>query len=282
MVIAIGQESGEDTQILARAFSGFRNAHGLVVANGSPPEIRIYDTTGTLVQRIGRPGGGPGEFQQLTWIAALGDSIAALDADALRISIFDASGRFARAVRIDAAEYGGAGWLGVVDGGFAVGITQRADPRQLAPGGMARDSFSVVVVSATGEARANSPSIGGAWWQRIASASDSPIAMRLLGSRWDTVQLAAPSATASTTPQPVLHTEIVAGPSSEIWIADTLVTPDGMRRWRVLDAAGRPRAVLQLPASISLWAIGSDWLLGRAITAESVEQVQLWRLVPRP
>jgi hypothetical protein len=309
LIVAIGQESGEDAQIIARVFSGFRNARGLVIANGTPPEIRIYDTSGALVQRIGRSGGGPGEFQHLTWIAALGDSIAALDAHALRISIFDASGRFARAIRIDAAEYGGAEWLGVVDAGFALGIARRADPRQLAPGGMARDSFSVVVVSAIGEAGAISPSIGGAWWQRLASAtdvrirmlesgpralvtqgagqlllsaSDSPTALRLLASRWDTVQIAAPSGTSSDTPQPVLRTEIVAGPSREIWIADTLVTPDAMRRWQVLDAAGMPRAVLQLPASLSLWAVGADWLLGKAVTPESVEQVQLWTLVQRP
>ncbi len=309
LAVAIGQESGEDAQILARVFSGFRNARGLVVANGTPSEIRIYDTSGTLVQRIGRPGGGPGEFQHLTWITALGDSIAALDALALRISIFDASGRFARAIRIDAAEYGGAEWLGVVDGGFALGIARRADPRQLAPGGMARDSFSVVLVSAVGEARAISPPIGGAWWERIVSAtdvrirklesgpralvtqsagqlllsaSDSPAALRLLDSRWDTVQMAPPAAISSSTPQPVLRAEIVAGLSGEIWIADTLVTPDAMRRWQVLDATGKPRAVLQLPASLSVWAVGADWLLGRAVTPESVEQVQLWNLVQRP
>lgn len=55
----------------------------------------LFDSTGTLVRRIGRQGAGPGEFSQGNGIVALADTgIAFLDSQNARVSFFAANGDF--------------------------------------------------------------------------------------------------------------------------------------------------------------------------------------------
>jgi hypothetical protein len=71
----------------------------IVVASTGTNALDLYSPTGEHLRTIGRPGGGPGEFQTLFWVGRLpGDSIAAWDAALGRLSVFTPAGDFARAV----------------------------------------------------------------------------------------------------------------------------------------------------------------------------------------
>lgn len=65
----------------ARATSAGRRSNGdIIVANTGPAKIRIYNPSGSLMQSIGRKGGGPGEFQFLQRVEVIrGDTIDAYD-----------------------------------------------------------------------------------------------------------------------------------------------------------------------------------------------------------
>jgi hypothetical protein len=60
-----------------------------VVANGGNHELRWYEPNGQFVERVGREGGGPGEFRSLTGVARLGtDSVMAWDRRNQQVSVF--------------------------------------------------------------------------------------------------------------------------------------------------------------------------------------------------
>ena len=63
--------------------------------------IFLFDSSGTLVRRIGRQGSGPGEFSQGNGMIAMADTgIAFLDAQSARISFFTANGDFRTSVPV--------------------------------------------------------------------------------------------------------------------------------------------------------------------------------------
>ena len=65
----------------------------IAVANGGTQEIRYYGAAGEYVRTVGGAGGGPGEFQFLSWIRGLpGDSLLAYDMRQRRLSTFDSTG----------------------------------------------------------------------------------------------------------------------------------------------------------------------------------------------
>jgi hypothetical protein len=71
----------------------------IVVASAGSNALDLYAPTGEHLRTVGRPGGGPGEFQALFWVGRLpGDSIAAWDASLGRLSVFSPAGDFVRAV----------------------------------------------------------------------------------------------------------------------------------------------------------------------------------------
>lgn len=71
----------------------------IVVASAGTNALDLYAADGRHLRTIGRVGGGPGEFQALFWVGRLsGDSIAAWDAAASRLSVFSPAGEFVRAV----------------------------------------------------------------------------------------------------------------------------------------------------------------------------------------
>jgi len=101
--LTIGSVSGDPDQELDQV-SGAVGLAGdrIVVANGGRMELLFYDIEGKLLGRAGGRGSGPGEFQSLEWVARFGpDSVLALDVWGQRVSYFDASGHFARSVRLE-------------------------------------------------------------------------------------------------------------------------------------------------------------------------------------
>ncbi len=69
----------------------------MVVANSGSGELRFYSPAGEFLAASGGQGGGPGEFQGLTYLTATAhDSLIAFDRQNRRISVFDPEGRFAR------------------------------------------------------------------------------------------------------------------------------------------------------------------------------------------
>ncbi|HEX6068216.1 MAG TPA: hypothetical protein VFZ18_00285 [Longimicrobiaceae bacterium] len=63
----------------------------LYVLEGSIPEIRVFSPEGALRRRIGRRGGGPGEFQSARF-GLLGDTLWTVDSRLNRITLFDRLG----------------------------------------------------------------------------------------------------------------------------------------------------------------------------------------------
>jgi hypothetical protein len=73
----------------------------VIVADGQMNEVRMYDAGGRYVRTIGRKGGGPGEFQGLWNLFLLpGDTVAAHDYMASRLTLFAPGGALARTVTL--------------------------------------------------------------------------------------------------------------------------------------------------------------------------------------
>jgi hypothetical protein len=94
-VTAIGLVNGPADQELAYVSGARRLRDGrVVIANGKPIELRIFDAHGTLVRRIGRTGDGPGEFRgRLDLLPAGGDSLLVYDQGSQRLSLFGLDGK---------------------------------------------------------------------------------------------------------------------------------------------------------------------------------------------
>jgi 6-bladed beta-propeller len=64
----------------------------IFVANGLRPDLFVFDKEGQFVQRIGRPGAGPGEFQRISKILITsGDTLRVYDGANARETVFDPS-----------------------------------------------------------------------------------------------------------------------------------------------------------------------------------------------
>ena len=94
-VTAIGVVDGPADQELAGVSGARRLRDGrVVIANGKPLELRLYDAHGKLLRRIGRTGDGPGEFRgRLDLVPAGGDSLFVYDQGSQRLSLFGPDGK---------------------------------------------------------------------------------------------------------------------------------------------------------------------------------------------
>ncbi|HEY8062044.1 MAG TPA: hypothetical protein VID74_04560 [Gemmatimonadales bacterium] len=94
-VTAIGLVDGPADQELAGVSGARRLRDGrVVIANGKPLELRVYDAHGTFLRRIGRTGDGPGEFRgRLDLLPAGGDSLLVYDQVTQRLSLFGPDGK---------------------------------------------------------------------------------------------------------------------------------------------------------------------------------------------
>ncbi|HEX2209769.1 MAG TPA: hypothetical protein VHG93_18960 [Longimicrobium sp.] len=98
-LLDVGVVDGEAAYQLDDVAGVVRLSDGrIVVADGGSHELRFFSPEGKHLVSAGREGGGPGEFQRISWIgAAPGDSVLAFDSQASRISVFASDGTFARA-----------------------------------------------------------------------------------------------------------------------------------------------------------------------------------------
>ena len=69
----------------------------IVVADRSLPAIVHFSAKGTLTKTVGRKGKGPGEFDDLTWMAQCrADSVFVFDGSSRRMSVIDVEGHIVR------------------------------------------------------------------------------------------------------------------------------------------------------------------------------------------
>ncbi len=87
--VSIGDMDGPPEHQLYKVRAALRLSDGtIVVFDGSSQELRFYDSTGVFVRRVGGKGGGPGEYQRVTWLRRFAvDSIMVHDPDAQRITV---------------------------------------------------------------------------------------------------------------------------------------------------------------------------------------------------
>ena len=101
-LLSIGEVDGPDEYILYHALNPIRLPDGtIVVGNNGSQELRFYDGEGRFITRTGSAGEGPGEFRTVFRIWRLGpDSLAVVDLQLHRISVFGLDGTFARVFRL--------------------------------------------------------------------------------------------------------------------------------------------------------------------------------------
>ncbi|MES2305270.1 MAG: hypothetical protein V4558_07170 [Gemmatimonadota bacterium] len=94
-VTSIGDASDDERQELLRVGGARRLSDGRVlVSNGKPHELRVYNAQGKFLSRIGRSGGGPGEFQgRIDILSVRGDTVVLFDQGSMRWSEFLVSGK---------------------------------------------------------------------------------------------------------------------------------------------------------------------------------------------
>jgi len=99
----IGVSEGDSDYQLFQVVGALRLNDGrIVIANAGTGELRYFDPSGRLLRRTGRKGGGPGEFQGLTWLGTLrADSLITFDWRTRRVSIFDSNGDFVRSTTLE-------------------------------------------------------------------------------------------------------------------------------------------------------------------------------------
>ena len=100
--LEIGRESGDVNYEFAGIAGVVRFSDGsIVAADRGSRELRFFDSTGKFLRRAGKPGTGPGEFQQIFGLYRVsGDTIAV---DNMRNSqeVFASDGRYLRTFRIE-------------------------------------------------------------------------------------------------------------------------------------------------------------------------------------
>lgn len=100
VVLSIGVADGPPEYQLFRVTGAVRLADGrIVIANGGTRELKFFDPNGSHLRTTGGAGGGPGEFENLSWLGQAGsDTLLVWDSQARRLSIFHANGNFVSSV----------------------------------------------------------------------------------------------------------------------------------------------------------------------------------------
>lgn len=152
--VVIGAADGTEDDVFTLISAAFTSPDGrLVIANKDhPPEIRIYAPDGTLLQRIGRAGEGPGEFKGVTWVQQKGrDTLVAYDLWLSRLTQLTMDGAVlsTATVQVGAASPGVWALLGLAPDGTAVA---RPNMSAVSGSGPSRSKTSLQRVDvATGE-----------------------------------------------------------------------------------------------------------------------------------
>lgn len=94
-----------DMQELSHVLGAGRLADGrIVVLNGRPMELRVFDAAGRFIRKMGRPGDGPGEFGNETELVSVGGDTVVTFTGAHRWQVFRIDGRLAGERTVDAAD----------------------------------------------------------------------------------------------------------------------------------------------------------------------------------
>jgi hypothetical protein len=134
----------------------------LAIGNAGTNEVRIYDAGGALLKTSGRPGSGPGEYQNLVGIwAGPADSLMVSDILVRRLTVLDREGNFGRSFSLGG---GGGGFrsingsvdfavpLGWLADGSIVGLSQTFTMNAVRDG-IFRDTVTIVRYGPDGTAR---------------------------------------------------------------------------------------------------------------------------------
>jgi hypothetical protein len=207
---AIGTAEGSADQELANVSGAHRMVDGrVVIANGKPLELRIYNARGVLLSRVGRKGGGPGEFQgRLDLLPAGGDSLLIFDQGSQRTLLFGIDGKLLRE------------WPPTTTGSFRGQVI------------LYRQSFS-----------RPDPSLSGCLRQALAALP--PVAI------------------------PAFREVHVDG------AGHYLVRLDRATKWTAYSSNGTPVGTFQLPAKFEVYEFGRNYVVGKALLEDDIEQVQV-------
>lgn len=153
-VLDVGVADGDPAYQFGGVAGAVRLGDGrIVVADRQAGQLRWFDAAGRHLRTAGGSGGGPGEFATLHAVVRLpGDSVAAWDLRASRLSVFSPEGVFVRALTLRPPE---GAMLLQVDGAFADGSLLAAPWGSLvmrAGASAARDTAPVLRYAADGSA----------------------------------------------------------------------------------------------------------------------------------
>lgn len=100
--LRVGAEDGTPEETFGSVDLVFgTDAGGLLVWDGQAREVRVFDSTGVFVRRIGATGGGPGEYGHLNGITRLpGGDWVFWDAEGGRLNRYAPDGTFRTSVRL--------------------------------------------------------------------------------------------------------------------------------------------------------------------------------------
>ena len=101
--VSIGVAEGDERYMFSRVngITRTRTGNFFVTDGGREPALKLFDSTGQFIRRLGRRGNGPGEFEYLTSpFAYRGDSIAVWDLGQRRINVYDSNGELARSMTV--------------------------------------------------------------------------------------------------------------------------------------------------------------------------------------
>jgi 6-bladed beta-propeller protein len=97
-LVDIGERGGETVYELDQVRGPVHLSDGrLALANATTNDVRFYDAKGKHLRSAGRPGSGPGEYQNIQsfWLGP-GDSLLVVEPISRRLSLLDAQGNFVR------------------------------------------------------------------------------------------------------------------------------------------------------------------------------------------
>lgn len=98
-ILQIGVVEGPEEEQFSGLRHAFRLSDGRIVAVNwnNPPEVRVFSPDGTHERSMGGSGGGPGEFQAISFAGALpGDTLVVHDWWRSRLTYFDSGGSLVR------------------------------------------------------------------------------------------------------------------------------------------------------------------------------------------
>lgn len=141
-VVAIGVATGESAYEFSRIVAVVPFRGGVLVADGTSNEIRHFDADGRHVRTVGGEGQGPGEFEQLRWMAAIrGDTVLAWDLRNRRLTRFDPDLELIESTRLASSQlYVMAGAF--LDGELLLWPFRFVTPEDVARSGVHRDTAS--------------------------------------------------------------------------------------------------------------------------------------------